>query len=192
MKLLKSFYIRDNVELVARELIGKILYCRNHEGTASGIIVETEAYHESEMACHAYGGKRTHRTKTLFKEGGIAYIYLCYGIHHLFNVVTGPEDSGQAVLIRAIQPLSNISLMEKRRSFQGKHIGNGPGKLSRALGIEMNLNEADLTSDRIWIEEGVEKKIDITKCTRIGVDYAGEHALIPWRFYMSGNEYVSK
>jgi len=189
-RLNKSFYVRADVVSIARELLGKTLHTCIDGVETSGIISETEAYHEQEKACHAYNGKRTKRTELLFREGGAAYIYLCYGIHHLFNVVTGPPEVAQAVLIRAVLPHAGLNIMLSRRKVQSAkaNLSSGPGTLSQALGITTSLNGADLTGKEIWVEDHqleIHEKQIITG-PRIGVDYAGEDALLPWRFYLTG------
>jgi len=174
---------------LAKGLLGKVLYTSIGGAITAGIISETEAYHECEKACHAYNGKRTARTEQLFGEGGTAYVYLCYGIHHLFNVVTGPENIGQAVLIRGVIPNSGIVDMMARRKFDQikPNLSSGPGTLSQALGITTKLNGYDLTGETIWIEDhqlGIPDD-GILEGPRIGVDYAGKDALLPWRFYLT-------
>jgi DNA-3-methyladenine glycosylase len=194
MKLTSSFYQRKDVVLIARELIGKVLHVNTPEGYTSGRIVETEAYSFKERACHAYNNRRTSRTETLFADGGTAYVYLCYGIHKLFNVVTNREGVAEAVLIRAIEPLNNIDLMRQRRNKQTDiQLTSGPGKLSEALGIGMEHNANELTGEEIWItDDGCEYlPNDIVIASRIGVDYAAEDAGLPWRFFLSENKYVS-
>ena len=137
-KLDRSFYLRDNVVAIAKELIGKRL-CTNIDGViTSGIIVETEAYSgRNDKACHANNGKLTKRTSVMFEEGGLAYVYLCYGIHNLFNIVTNTKGNADAVLIRAIEPDSCFELMNERRNFPKRKysVGSGPGCVSQALGI---------------------------------------------------------
>ena len=192
MKLTSSFYQRKDVVLIARELIGKVLHVNAPEGYTSGRIVETEAYSFKERACHAYNNRRTSRTETLFADGGTAYVYLCYGIHKLFNVVTNREGVAEAVLIRAIEPLNNIDLMRQRRNKQTDiQLTSGPGKLSEALGIGMEHDANDLTGEEIWITDDGFECHDIVIASRIGVDYAAEDAGLPWRFFLSENKYVS-
>ena len=190
-RLDNSFYRRDDVVSVAKELLGKCLYTEIDGCITAGIISETEAYHQDERACHAYGGKRTARTTTLFNEGGLAYVYLCYGIHHLFNVVTGPEGNAQVVLIRGVIPHKGLETMLRRRKMKkaGPNLSAGPGTMSRALGITTSLNGLDLTSSKIWIEDELAnvEAADIKISNRIGVDYAGEDALLPWRFNLNPN-----
>lgn len=194
-KLSRSFYTRDDVTLIARELLGKVL-CTNIDGIlTSGIIVETEAYSQNERACHAFGGKRTARTEIFYNDGGLSYVYLCYGIHYLFNVITNRAHTADAVLIRAIEPLEGIEEMLLRRGMDtiAHRITAGPGSVCKALGINKSHNGHHLTEDRIWIEDrGIRyKKSQITASLRVGVDYAGEDALLPWRYRVKGNPWVS-
>jgi DNA-3-methyladenine glycosylase len=150
----------------------------------------------TDKASHAYGGRFTDRTKTMYKEGGVSYVYLCYGIHYLFNVVTGPLNCPQAVLIRAIEPLVGLDIMLRRRNMTTfkPAVCSGPGALSKALGITKGLNDEDLGGNEIWIED-VDCDIYAQKvltAKRIGVDYAQEDALLPWRFYVERNKFVSR
>ena len=187
-KLDKTFYIQDDVVKIAKNLIGKVLFTKIEGKITAGIILETEAYHENEKACHAYNKRRTKRTELLFNEGGSAYVYLCYGIHHLFNVVTGPKESAQAVLIRGIFPFEGIDFMLERRNMTiiKPNISAGPGTLSQALGITTALDGISLSENTIWIEdlgfEIADKTLEIGP--RIGIDYAEEDAALPWRFYV--------
>ena len=194
MKLPLSFYQRQNVVKIAQELLGKVL-CTNFDGSiTSGMIVETEAYSDRERGCHAFRG-RTERNKVMFETGGISYVYLCYGIHHLFNVVTNEKEKADAVLIRALQPMKGEEIMMKRMGVRSiKRITSGPGKLSKALGIDRSCNGKQLTSDDIWIENGNQKitKKDFIARRRIGIDYAGRDALLPWRFSIKSSDWVSR
>lgn len=198
MVLPESFYTRKDVLKIAKELLGKVLVTHFDGILTSGIITETEAYAGiSDKASHAYGGRRTKRTDIMFWQGGVAYVYLCYGIHHLFNVVTNKADVPHAVLIRAIEPLEGIEQMLKRR---GKHkltptLTAGPGALSGSLGIyTAHTGKLLHGEDSIAIEDrGINiKPGDIIASKRIGVDYAKEDALLPYRFYIKGNKFVSK
>ncbi len=193
MKLPQSFYQRSNVVQVAKELIGKILVTSVNDVLTSGMIVETEAYSFKERGCHAYKGP-TERNKVMFEKGGISYVYLCYGMHHLFNVVTNQSGKADAVLIRALEPIQGMDLMMERMNVNTiKRITSGPGKLTKALGIIKSWNGVDLVSDQVWIEEG--EKVAASKIkadARIGIDYAGEDALLPWRFSIKDNKWVSK
>lgn len=200
-RLAPDFFIRPDVTLVARELLGKVLVTNIDGILTSGMITETEAYRApDDRACHAYGNRRTQRTEVMFHEGGKAYIYLCYGIHHLFNVVTGPTDMAHAVLVRAIEPLEGIDEMMQRRGRQsGKVVPaltTGPGALSQALGLTTALNGQVFSNENalVWIENrgcGIPEQ-DIAAGKRIGVDYAGPCAEWPWRYWIKGNPFVKK
>lgn len=196
-KLPYSFYHDTDVNDLAVRLLGKLLFTRIDGELTGGIIVETEAYNGVEdKASHAYGGRFTDRTKVLYEQGGLSYVYLCYGIHHLFNVVTAPKGTPHAVLIRGIEPLEGIDVMLRRRSMASlkPNITAGPGALSKALGIDKGLNAKDLLGDEIWIEDNglVFQEDQIVMSARVGVDYAEDHALLPWRYYVKGNKFVSK
>ena len=195
MVLPESFYTRKDVVKIARELLGKVLVTEFGVRT-SGIIVETEAYAgETDKASHAYGGRRTTRTEIMYMHGGTVYVYLCYGIHHLFNVVTNVQDVPHAILIRAIEPTEGIDIMLERR---GKDkltpaLTAGPGSMSQALGIQTAHTGTSLLGNSIYIEEGIRiRNKDIVATTRVGVAYAMDDALRPYRFYIKDNKYVSK
>jgi DNA-3-methyladenine glycosylase len=193
VKLPNSFYQRQNVTTIAKELIGKVLVTNVNNKLTSGIIVETEAYSYKERGCHAFKGM-TPRNKVMFEEGGVTYVYLCYGIHHLFNVVTNQKDKADAVLIRALEPLVGQSIMQERMKTKSLNkITSGPGKLTKALGIDRNHNGLFLQNHEIWIEEGSSRVLakSILASPRIGIDYAGEDAKLPWRFMLKGSEWVS-
>jgi DNA-3-methyladenine glycosylase len=164
--------------------LGKVLVTRTSEGLTSGIITETEAYMgEGDRASHAFGGRRTKRNEMMYAQGGTAYVYLCYGIHHLFNVVVHQAGIPHAVLVRAIRPLEGHSIMVRRRPKALTSSG-GPGTLTQALGIRIQHNGTDLTGGSIWIEDrGIEATgQDIITGPRIGVEYAGDDALLPYRY----------
>ncbi|MFY0625683.1 MAG: DNA-3-methyladenine glycosylase [Reichenbachiella sp.] len=192
--LTKAFYQRDDVLKISKELLGKILVTKIDNQVCKGRIVEVEAYNgRTDKACHAYGGRRTERTNVLYNSGGVAYVYLCYGIHNLFNVVTNVEGMADAILIRALEPLEGMEVMKKRINSKNEKMTNGPGLLSKAMGIDRKLNKASLSDNNVWIEEGSETSIDnIVLAKRIGIDFAEEDALLPWRFYIKGNQWVSK
>lgn len=194
-KLSSAFYLREDVVQISRDLIGSYL-CTNINGAfCKGKIVETEAYcGATDKACHAYNGKRTKRTETMYKEAGISYVYLCYGMHHLFNVVTNAQDFADAVLIRAIEPSEGIPTMLKRRAMSKvlPRITAGPACLTKALGINLDHNEIDLFGEIVWIEEGSDESSQIIESKRIGIDYAGEDADLPWRFCLKDSAYLSK
>ncbi|MDA8068685.1 MAG: DNA-3-methyladenine glycosylase [Actinomycetota bacterium] len=182
-----SFYRRPVVE-VAQALIGCVVSC----GECSGMIVETEAYHDSEPACHAFIG-RTPRTETLFGPPGIAYVYLSYGVHALLNAVCEPEGVGAAVLIRAIEPLTGVELMAARRGLSPRcprALCSGPGKLTQALGVTLADNGTDLSDGRIVISGRGRRLGDpvVQRDRRIGISKARE---LPWRFCLAGSEYLS-
>jgi len=197
LKLPLSYYSNQDVLFLAQDLLGKVLFTDINDEVTAGIIVETEAYFGVlDKASHAYGGRRTNRTETLYSHGGVSYVYLCYGIHHLFNVVTSVKDEPHAVLIRAVEPLIGKDIMELRRnmSVDKAAISSGPGSAAKALGIDQSFNKKDLDGNEIWIEDhGIRyPSDDIIKAPRIGVAYAQEDALLPWRFFVKGNKYVSK
>ncbi len=195
--LSRKFYERDDVTLIAREMLGKILCTRINGTLTTGRIVETEAYAaEGDKACHAHLGRFTKRTETMFGPGGTAYIYLCYGIHHLFNVVTNKEGTPEAVLIRAIEPLEGTGVMMERRGMDRmqRRLTAGPGVMSQAMGITKELDTTDLCRpDTIWIEEARVgfPDFEIETGPRVGVDYAGEDAQLPWRFSVKGSKWKS-
>ncbi len=192
MPLSEEFYLQPDVVKIAKKLLGKKLSTLVDGQFTSGIITETEAYNGViDKASHAHGGRLTHRNQTMFAQGGVAYIYLCYGIHHLFNVVTGEEGTPTAVLIRAVEPLEGIETMLQRRNKAklDKTLTVGPGSMSQALGISTKMNGISLHQQEIWIEESENKlkPSQILASSRIGVDYAGEEALLPYRFTIKGN-----
>ncbi len=197
MKLQFSYYQNPDVLFLAKDLLGKVLFTLIDGEVTSGVIVETEAYYGiQDKASHAYGGRRTHRTETMYAQGGISYVYLCYGIHNLFNIVSSVKDEPHAVLVRAVEPLTGLDIMELRRKMPATKaaISSGPGSASKALGIDRSFNAKDLTGDEIWIEDqGIRYTDDAIAATpRVGVAYAGDDALLPWRFFVKGNKYVSK
>lgn len=196
IKLGYNFYNRDNVVTIARELLGKVLVSQWDGITTSGRIVETEAYYGAvDRASHAWNGRRTARTEIMFGDAGRAYVYLCYGIHHLFNIVTNAKDTPHAVLIRALEPVAGIDTMLKRtgKKKPDRTLASGPGNVSKALGIVTTHTGINLLDDMLFIaDDGFKvKKKDILATPRIGVDYAGEDALLPYRFILKGNIYVS-
>lgn len=195
-KLPREFYTRANVLTVARELLGKLLVVPSEDGTrVSGMIVETEAYRgPKDRASHAFGGRRTKRTETMYGPGGTAYVYFVYGMYYQFNVVTNERETPHAVLIRALEPVDGLELMRQRRHNQPDHnLTNGPGKLCIALGIDRRLDCADLLRADVWIEEGERlTSRRIASGPRIGIDYAEEWVGKPWRFWIRGNRFVSR
>jgi DNA-3-methyladenine glycosylase len=197
MILKRKFYERETLT-VAGELLGELLVHETEEGATAGKIVETEAYLGPEdKASHAYGGLRTSRTEAQFGPKGHAYIYFVYGMYYCFNVTSGriPEKP-EAILVRALEPVSGVEIMKKRRALsKGRRINlaNGPGKLCMAMGISTDQNGADLCSRPLHIDEGEKiRRAEIVQTTRINVDYAGEWKSTPWRFFVKNNAYVSR
>ena len=195
MKFDRDFYLNDTFE-VAECLLGATLHTNIEGEVASGKIVELEIYlGKIDKASHAYGGRRTARNEVMYHIGGIAYIYLIYGLHSLFNIVTGTDNDAHAILIRALEPVSGIGIMKERRgSDKLLNLTTGPGKLCSALGISRDQNGVDLTGDTIWIEH---PKVNIPankmiRAKRIGIDYAEEYRDKLWRFYIKDNPHVSK
>ena len=196
-KLGISFYERDNVVQIAHELPGKFLMTKIDGIITGGMITEVEAYEGvTDRASHAFNNRKTARTEVMYATGGTAYVYLCYGIHHLFNVVTNKSGIPHAILIRAIEPVVGIDMMMKRRkkSRLDFTLTSGPGALSEALGIQTQHTGKSLLTGNIWLEDrGIEiTQAMITKTTRIGVDYAGTDALLPYRFYIKENKWRSR
>ncbi len=196
-KLKPEYFQNKDVIFLAQDLLGKILFTKKNGEITAGIISETEAYFgEEDKASHAYGGRRTLRTEAMYQPGGYSYIYLCYGIHHLFNIVVSLKNDPKSVLIRSVEPYQGFSVIEKRRnrSSSDKSISSGPGSVCKALGIDMTFNRKPLTGEDIWIEDsGLQYRTeDIASTPRIGVAYADEHAQLPLRFYLKKNRYVSK
>ncbi len=185
-KLLREDYADPRPTRVARYFLGKFVCVEAPDGYAEGMITETEAYGgPQDAASHAFGNRRTARTEIMFAPGGVAYVYLCYGLHRLFNIVTGPEDIPQAVLVRAVRITAGQELVRRRRrGVAEKDWASGPGRVCAALGIGMNHNGHDLSGETIWIEDRgvVPPNREVKRTPRIGVDYAGAWALKPWRF----------
>ncbi len=195
-KLNRDFYLRGDVVTIARELIGKYVFTHFGGQLTGGRIVETEAYNgRTDRASHAFE-KRTQRTEIMYKEGGVAYIYLCYGIHHMLNIVTNEEGLADAILIRAVEPTVGVdTMMERRGGDSGYRLTAGPGSVGRALGVHKSLTGTSLVhGDDIWLaeNESVHEQLVIEVDRRVGVDYAGQDALLPWRFFMQNSKWVSK
>jgi len=194
----REFYTRNDVVKIARELLGKVIYTSVENVISSGIITETEAYEGvTDKASHAYNNRRSARTEIMYLNGGHAYVYLCYGIHSLFNVVTSVQSDPHAVLVRAIEPLSGIENMELRaeKTVINAKNGIGPGNVSKLLGIKVAHSGIDLCPvsgfvSEIWIQDD---KIDVPDAEiriskRIGIDYAAEDASLPYRFQWIKNK----
>ena len=195
MKLKREFYLGDAIS-VGKALLGKIIVKKRKNGEIfSGRITEVEAYMGiNDKASHSYNGRRTKRTEVMYKEGGYSYVFLIYGMYECFNVIVSTKEDPQAVLIRGLEPLNNKETMFiERKVKKEKDISNGPGKLTKALGITKEDNGEDLVlSENIWIEDDGYKVKDIIETKRIGIDYAEEYALKPWRFYIKDNIFISK
>lgn len=201
MKLSREFYNRDTLE-VAKGLLGKNLVTVENNIITSGKIVEVEAYMGLEdKAAHSYGGRRTKRVEVMYGKPGVAYVYFIYGLYYCMNVVAREEGIAQAVLIRAVEPLQGKEIMSKRRFNKNYdelkkrdiiNLTSGPSKLCMAFNIDRSMNGEDLLGDRIYIEEGNKEEFEIGESSRIGIDYAEEAKHYPWRFFVSGNPYVSK
>ena len=194
-KLPLSFYLRDDVLLIAKELLGKVLVTKYNNILTSGRIVETEAYKgETDKASHASKG-RTGRTEIMFAEGGRSYIYLCYGIHQMFNIVTNEEGMPDAILIRAVEPLEGINNMLQRtgKTKVDKTLTSGPGNVGKAFGFHTSQTGQSITGNEVYIaDDGFRiDETQIISSPRIGVSYAGEHAALHYRFYIKDNLYVS-
>jgi DNA-3-methyladenine glycosylase len=198
LKLPASYYQQENVVHLAKDLIGKTIVSHVNNQFTTGIITETEAYRGvGDKACHAHLGRFTDRTKIMYEPGGVAYVYLCYGIHHLFNIITNTNQQADAVLIRAVEPVEGIEFMLERRNKEqlDKTLTSGPGNFTKAFGIDKSHYGAHLTDHLIWIEEFESvcfRESEITTTTRIGIDYAEEDKELPWRFYLNSSKYVSK
>ena len=193
-----SYYVSPDVVYLAKDLLGKFLCTRIDGLYCAGKIVETEAYRgPDDRAAHSFNNRRTPRTEVMFWKGGVAYIYICYGMHHLMNVVTGPKDDAHAVLIRALEPVDGIDIMAERRQLDmsDARLTKGPGALSVAMGLRSNMTGTPLfkPTSPVWLEDRritLHEK-DICTSKRIGVEGAGEAAHLPWRFFEKGNKYVS-
>lgn len=196
MKLDRNFYLRTDTARVARELLGKLLAVPAADGTrVSGMIVETEAYlGVDDRAAHSFGGRRTARNEVMYGLAGHVYVFFVYGMYNQFNVVCGPRDHPHAILIRAVEPVEGVEIMRARRGeMKDKNLTSGPGKLCIAMDIDRSLNGEDLLGERVWIEENQAiKKNDVEIGPRVGIDYAGEDAELPLRFWISGNPFVSR
>lgn len=195
MKLDQSFYRMEALQM-APLLLGKRLVHICGGQRISGRIVETEAYAGvTDKACHAYGGRRTSRTETLYRIGGTSYVYFVYGCHFLFNVVAAGENNPQAVLIRALEPLEGISHMRMRRGEKMPYelLCAGPGRLCSALAITGEQNGLALWGEELFLEEGdPPAEIKITAGPRVGVEYAGQDATLPYRFALAGSRCISR
>lgn len=190
IRLAESYYLNQDVVGLARDMLGKVLVTHIGGIVAAGLIAETEAYAGiNDRASHAFGERRTNRNEVMYHRGGKSYVYLCYGIHHLFNIVTHDEGIPHAILIRSIIPIEGIEVQLRRRSqtIWKPSVTQGPGKVSQAMGITVKENGVSLLGNRIWVEDrGVDIPKEIVNISpRIGIDYAGEDASLPYRFYIT-------
>ena len=203
MLILQKEFYKQGALILAKELLGKVVVRTVDNVTLKAKIVETEAYiGEIDKASHAYNGRRTERTEPLFREGGISYVYFIYGKYYCFNVISGVEDKGEGVLIRALEPLNEFDYLAQKRFNQNydelteskkKAITNGPSKLCMAFSIDKSENYIMLyEKGNFYIEDGEIDDFEIVETTRIGIDYAEEAIDFPWRFYIKGNKYISK
>jgi DNA-3-methyladenine glycosylase len=196
-KLPRSFYLREDVLQITKELLGKFLITKINGIVTAGMITEAEAYAgEIDSASHAFKGRRTPRTEIMFAHGGTAYVYICYGIHHLFNVVTNQKNIPHAILIRGIEPTDGIDLMLKRRKMKvlSYNLTAGPGALAAAMGIRVKHTGLDLLGDTIWIEDrGVKiPSQKIIPTIRVGVESSGKDARLPYRYIIKDNPWVTR
>jgi len=194
--LKKSFYTQSDTIGIAKALLGKVLVTKFNGKTTSGIICETEAYcGKNDRGCHAYNGRYTERTKIMYLEGGVSYVYLCYGVHYLFNVVTHVEGEPHAVLIRAVEPLEGISTMLERRNIKNPthELAAGPGLAAQCLGLTTKHNGISLNDDKIHIYDANPISPDnIIVSPRVGMNFEGPYKLIPWRFRILNSHFTSK
>lgn len=196
MRLNYKFYQKDAVQ-AAKDLLGKIIVRKYDGKTIKVKIVETEAYSGAEdKASHAHNNKKTKRTAAMFKEGGHSYIYLIYGMYYCFNVVTAEKDNPHAVLIRGVEPLEGLDYIKENRKIKSnkiENLTNGPGKLSQALKIDKNLDRCSLVEDSsLYIVDNGKKEFEIDSSPRVNIDYAEEYKDKKWRFFIKGNNFISK
>ena len=194
-KLSPAFYQRNDVVTIAKELIGKIIVTDTHNNITSGRIVETEAYvAHIDKASHAYNGKRTLRNEAMYAAAGTVYVYICYGMHNMLNIVTNDKDVPDAILIRALEPMSGIEIMLERtnKKVLDNTLTKGPGNVAKAMGIAKYFSGKVLKDEiNIFQDEVVYQQDEIGISKRIGIDSAGLDALLPYRFFVKGNKFVS-
>lgn len=185
----KEFYEKYNTLTLAEKLLGCTLVHEHPEGRTLGIIVETEAYLHNDPACHAYR-KKTPRNAAMFEGAGVSYVYLIYGMYHCFNIVSGDRDVGEAVLIRALEPVEGIELMQKRRKTTNiRNLCSGPGKLVTAMGISRDFNFLPLYEDEFYCLPPKDENFETITTTRIGITQGADFL---YRFYIKGNKFVSR
>lgn len=196
MKLTRAYYQQPDVVALARDLVGKYLFTRIDGVLTGGRIVETEAYaHIADQACHSHLGRFTKRTRVMYEAGGVAYVYLIYGRYALFNIITNVAGKADAVLIRGLEPTVGLAEMQLRRGLARpvRNLTAGPGLLTQALGITVQHYGTDLTQDLIWLEDHHEPvpAEELIASPRVGIDYAGTDAALPWRFRLKGSPWTS-
>ncbi|MBK0382311.1 DNA-3-methyladenine glycosylase [Pedobacter sp. SD-b] len=195
MNLDNTFYHRNDTVKMAKELIGKFLFSNVDGKLTGGMIVETEAYMGSiDSSCHTFNNRKTERNATMFNRGGVSYMYVCYGIHDMLNIVTGDEGNSQVILVRAVEPKFGLDIMQQRRGqVPLNRLAKGPGSLAKALGLNKSFDNSSLTDGLIWIEnKGIEfLEKDIIESPRIGLSCPEPYFSIPWRFFLKGNKFVS-
>lgn len=188
----KAFFLK-NAKYIAKNILGDFLVLKKRKNYVIGRIVETESYLGiGDDASHSFSGKRTTRTEVMYQAGGISYVYLIYGLYWCFNIVTGPESIPQCVLIRALEPIAGIDFMKKKRKRNAKNLTNGPCRWTMAFGIDSKFLGQKVTSDKFFILAKKRRNFDIVETTRVGVDYASESKNLALRYYIKGNEFVSR
>ncbi|WP_256012491.1 DNA-3-methyladenine glycosylase [Desertivirga xinjiangensis] len=197
MKLPLSFYRRPDVVLIAKELLGKYIFSNIDGAFSGGIIVETEAYRgPDDLGSHAYNNRRTARNEMMYAAGGVVYMYICYGIHDMLNIVTGEPEESHAILVRAIEPVEGMEFMRERRKVfdDDKRLCKGPGALGKALGLGKQQNGISLAGDEVWLEDRgfIVSAESVVAAPRIGLNIAEPYKSIPWRFYIKGNKFISR
>ncbi|MGY3053506.1 DNA-3-methyladenine glycosylase [Pedobacter sp. UYEF25] len=195
MKLNEAFYGREDTIEMARELIGKFVYTNLDGQKTGGMIVETEAYMGvTDSSCHSFNNRKSIKNASMFNKGGVAYMYICYGIHDMLNIVTGAEGDSQVILIRAIEPTIGIDVMKGRRGdIPINRLAKGPGSLAKALGLNKSFDNASLLGNTLWIEDQEVNIVDadIVTSARIGLGCPEPYLSVPWRFFLKGNKFVS-
>jgi DNA-3-methyladenine glycosylase len=196
-RLPRSYFLNEDVVGLARDLLGKSLFVNTEDMLTGGIIVETEAYRGPEdVGAHSYNHRRTARNEIMYTDGGVVYMYICYGIHDMLNIVTGPEGTAHAILIRAIEPAVGLEIMRERRKVRNEdsRLCRGPGALAKALALKKVHNGSSLEGNEIWIEDHglVFGDSEVVAGPRIGLNIAEPYKSIPWRFYVRGSSYVSR
>lgn len=192
----QSFYLREDTLTIAKELLGKYVFTKINGIITGGMIVETEAYlGVTDASCHSFNNRKSTKNATMYEQGGVAYMYICYGIHDMLNLVTGPINESHVVLIRAIEPTIGMELMmERRGNVAIKKLTNGPGSLAKALGLNKSFDRESLISNRLWLEDQgvIIEPHKIKETPRIGINCPEPFLSAPWRYLISGNAFVSR